>query len=969
MRMSHRYSRYFILLTLGLFTFGAVAETADIIEEIVVTGSYIKRSTADSPSPLSVVTREDMDAIGMVEIKDIVATMTYQSGNIGQSNVYNGGDSGTGNTNVNLRNLGMGSTLVLVNGKRTAPASNDLSGNGYVDLSNLVPAIALQRVEVVKDGSSALYGSDAVAGVVNFITRDSYEGTEIQVDYSTDDETGNQNDLLVSAILGIAGDRGYMMVSGSYLDRDPLQNYDRRDDFGKSGISSFGQPGRYVPLGAIVANPNPLNPAGSTSFGEGADLDCELAVDGSGTGTLGVFNGQCLYDFSSFFPLVAEQTQAKLFGGGEYEISDTMRVYGDFGFSFNRYLRQNSLFPDVTFAIVPTSSPGLINDANRRGIQPVPLLALQRMMGGHFGVPFADRPIDTQTRTDRDSYRFTLGTEIDFDFGNGSWSGDFSVTSSLARVNNRTRSDTITSKTDLAYVGLGGPGCNSVSGIAGSGNLGMGDCFYYNPFASSNFKPDGSPQDDILLMNPDSLLQWMAGEIMSMYEYRQVVYDVVITGDVLDMPAGTLQMAFGYQRREDEAFLDGDKTSNDNDFKFILGFKDYEGHLTTNAVFVEFAVPVSDTVDLQLAARYEEFDEIGESTTNPKITALWRPVDGLTLRASAGTSFRVGSILQLFGSSTSLLNTNDPFSGTGGLAFRPSITEGNSNLTPEESFVWNIGLSWVAQDGPLEGFSVDFDYFNVTYDDLLTREGHQDLVNKDNASRCPNGFNDDLLAGPLCGAIDTDGDGLNEIYSIGPGLPDKVIRRPDGQFTRTEASYLNAQELETSGIDLTLGYQVSTESLGDLRFQLATSYTLEYDLTDPDGVKIDGVGSRNANNSIGHTLPEYKINGSVFWYKDRHAAVLMARYIDGYVDDLPQSAVRGQFIGMHPTIDSFLTIDLQYTYSLPETFFMADGSAITFGVRNIANERPPKMNTDGAFDPFTHDPRGRMFYVRGRMAL
>ena len=283
MKISNRYSRYFILLILGLFTFGAFAATDETIEEIVVTGSYIKRNTADSPSPLSVINREDMDAIGAVEIKDVVATMTYQSGNIAQSNVYNGGDSSTGNTNINLRNLGMGSTLVLVNSKRNAPANQDLNGNGYVDLSNLVPGIALERVEVVKDGASALYGSDAIAGVVNFITRNNFEGMELQFDYSEDDETGNQTDMLVSAIMGIVGDRGSAMISGSYLDRDPLQNYDRRDDFGMSGISSFGQPGRYVPLGAIVSNPNPLNPAGSTIFGEGADPDCALAVDGSGT--------------------------------------------------------------------------------------------------------------------------------------------------------------------------------------------------------------------------------------------------------------------------------------------------------------------------------------------------------------------------------------------------------------------------------------------------------------------------------------------------------------------------------------------------------------------------------------------------------------------------------------------------------------------------------------------------------------
>ena len=520
MQNENRLARLGVLLISAVFAFGAIAESE--IEEVIVTGSYIKRSTADSPSPLSVINREELDAIGAVEIKDIIATMTYQSGNIANSNVYSGGDSGTGNSNVNLRNLGMGSTLVLLNGKRSAPATTDNSGNGYVDLSQLIPGIALERVEIVKDGASALYGSDAIAGVVNFITRQSFEGVEIQIDYAVDDETGNQVDLLYQGIIGVQGDRGNMVVSASYLDRDPLQYFDRRDDFGASGISTFGQPGRYVPLGAIVANPNPLNPAGSTSFGPGADLDCNLAIDGTGTGTLGTNESGsiCLYDFSSFFPLVAEQTQAKLFGTGEYEVTDNLRVYGEFGFSFNQYYRQNSLFPDVTFAVVPLDSPGLINDANRRGVNPVPYLALQRLMGGNIETPFSERPIDTQSRFERNSYRYQFGTNIDFDFGNGSWSGDFSVTQSLTRTSARTRSDTITSKTNLAFDGRGGPLCDAVSGVRGSGNAGTGDCFFYNPFASSRFKPDGSAQDDILLINPDELLQWMAGEIISIEEYK-----------------------------------------------------------------------------------------------------------------------------------------------------------------------------------------------------------------------------------------------------------------------------------------------------------------------------------------------------------------------------------------------------------------------------------------------------------------
>jgi outer membrane receptor for ferrienterochelin and colicin len=136
--------------------------------------------------------------------------MTFNSGSIGGSaTAFAGGDNSTGNANVNLRNLGSGATLVLVNGKRNVNTSSDNIGSGYVDLEGLIPNIALERVEVVKDGSSALYGSDAIAGVVNFITRRNFEGFELQYDYAEDSQTGQQQDNLISAILGVSSDRGH----------------------------------------------------------------------------------------------------------------------------------------------------------------------------------------------------------------------------------------------------------------------------------------------------------------------------------------------------------------------------------------------------------------------------------------------------------------------------------------------------------------------------------------------------------------------------------------------------------------------------------------------------------------------------------------------------------------------------------------------------------------------------------------
>ena len=184
------------VMPLALAISAASAQAApaqEQVEEVVVTGSYIKREAADSPNPLSVIDRATIDQLGAVTVSDVVNNMTFNSGSIGSTNAFSGGDNSTGNTSVNLRNLGLGSTLVLINGKRSVATNNDNSGNNYVDLGGIVPNIALERVEVVKDGSSALYGSDAVAGVVNFITRENFTGFEAQVDYQQDDESGEHH--------------------------------------------------------------------------------------------------------------------------------------------------------------------------------------------------------------------------------------------------------------------------------------------------------------------------------------------------------------------------------------------------------------------------------------------------------------------------------------------------------------------------------------------------------------------------------------------------------------------------------------------------------------------------------------------------------------------------------------------------------------------------------------------------------
>lgn len=984
----------------GFTAAGAVcAEPRDEqIEEIVVTGSHLKRESRDFASPLTVLGRDDLDVTGATDIKEIIRNLSFNSGSLGVSATnWAGDDSSTGNASVNLRNLGNGATLVLINGRRTVSTSFDNSGSSYVDVQGLVPNIALERIEVVKDGASALYGSDAVAGVVNFITRRGFTGVELQADFSSDDETHEQQDLLFSGLAGMDGEWGYLNLAASYLDRGELTFADRFDRFGRSGLSSFGQPGRYVPQipaqGATPVASNYWWPQGGADPGHFSgslpDPECEkAAADDGPMGTLGLhpdFNHICVYDYSSFFALVRPEEQVKFHADGSLFPAQNMEIYGSFSYSEQESSRGNSLYPDVRYVIVPEHHFGLQLDAARRGFEPVPYQALQRILGGAIDTPEEDRPISTVSTTRRENLRALLGLQSDFNLAGQDWTLDTGLVWSRNQLDLNWPVDTLTSRMDLAFAGLGGPECDPRTGSPGSGNLGTGACYYYNSFQTSVYDPvtgerwntaDNSPwaADPRLSVaeaarkyrNPAELLRWTQGAYITDAELEQVVFDLLLSGDAVDMPNGPLGLALGFQYREDEARFDYDDEANAFNFTFLTGDRDWDNRLSSWSVFAEALAPLTGWAELTLAGRYESFEQLGRDTFDPKLSLLLRPHDSLSLRASWGTSFRAGSLLQTGGSRTLFLNSSDPFSNAPGLAYRASAATGNPELKPEQAEVFNAGFSWNPA-GLLDGLSLDVDYYRYDYSDLIVREGHQELIDRDNASRCPGGLNDDPANGPLCGSWDLDGDGIVTVYSIGPGLPDKVIRREDGYLVRSEASYFNAHSLESSGIDLALAYARDVTGAGFFRASLDLSYTLEYDIVLANGEKIKGVGSRNAGNSIGRPMPRYRANAGLNWQRGRHDVFLNLRYIHSYKDDTPQSAFLGAYIGYAETIDSMTTVDLQYRLELPTLTARQKASHLTLGVKNLLNEGPPLVNVDGAYDYYTHDPRGRIFYARYRM--
>ena len=978
------------------------AEEDAVIEEVVVTGSYLKRNAADSPSPLSIVSSADIEDIGAADAAEVIASMPWNSGSQTRAATFQG-EGADGRMSMNLRNLGNGATLPLVNGRRQAPSWYNGRGNASTNINALVPTIAIERIEVVKDGASALYGSDAVAGVVNFITKRDFEGFDVTYQYTSDENTGQGTTGTLSMLWGVQGDRGGIIASASTMDRGEINVADDYERFGGSTLSSTGQPGRLLPIAGqtITWAAHGLNPgqqvgandettlnnlpraADGSSYGQ-ADVNCEDAAAftrGNG-GALANFANRCVYDYGSFFSIQAAEKLQNMFVAGHYDVTDNVTANFEFASNSSEFNRLNSLNPNAPALTIPTGThyvdgngdvqfapnPGSVEDAFRRGIEPINYANLTRLLGytaEQNGT--AIRPVKTFTDVNRSDQRMFFGIEWDTEFMGNPWVVTLNATASdhvsqVAQVQ-----DTLSSHMELALNGWGGPNCDITTGVPGSGNtayaasggdFGAGACYFFNPFGNSAWERDGSQgYSNGELTNPPELYEWLIGRASSDSDYGQRVFDVIAAGDLFDTASGPVGLAVGVQRRIDTGQVVVDSSLTSDNLDFVYGADDWKGTLTTTAVFAELAIPLGDMIELNVAARYEEFDEIGEDTVDPKASIIFRPTDSLTLRASAGSSFRVPSLLQSFGALTTVANQADLVGGT---TFKPSISFGNPNVKPESADNMNFGLSWIPQDGILEGLSVDVDYYNYEYSDIITRENSAALLAADNAIiQAYADANDVTLA---VAATDS------------ARNFDQVIRNSSGILLRLLPNFSNADSAEVSGVDVTSSYRFDN-SWGNWSVGLQAAWIGTYDVK-VGGTTFDAVGSYNFTTPVARPLPEWKINGTLSWSMDEHRVFVLARYIDEVDEDIPAgtagffkavTAIAGNTDTANDMadgkIDSMLTVDVQYNYNFGELAFLSD-SNVTVGLQNIFDERPPIVSYVTAYDPTLHDGRGRMLFLR-----
>ena len=861
------------------------------LEEILITGSYIPRKTQlDQPTPIAIISSGQINDIGAKRISDITRTLTINTG--AENNVDAFTQNATeGTSNVNLRGLGVGSTLVLLNGHRqTVAGTQNNQGVAFVDTAALIPLIAIDQVEVLKDGAAALYGSDAVAGVVNFKTRSNFSGAEVSVDYQTL-TNGGKGQLLVQGIHGIQfEDRGGMVAAISYLRQEQLTTEDRRlSAFGIDDVSALGGPGTFfffgIPdgMGGTLA-PTPIIDPGCAAQG---GIPAVAVPNALGPG---LDAGTCNFDFGRYYQIVPKEERINAYFESNYRLFESVNWHSEFTFAMNDASRlQSPSFPILTFPTVPSDHP---NDPFPDAFDAFPRAFFGRLIG--YDGPAAVQNSNSVTLRASTGFDGKIGDKVSYDL-NYAFSRNDRVYSAL---------DQLGTRVTLGLNGLGGPGCDPLTGTPG-----VGPCQYLNPYSSSRTTAPNSPE----------LLDWMTARQINDTTADLHVVDLVLTSPLYESDDLTIAAAAGWQYRRARQTTDWNDQSNDEDFVFILGNQDFDGVIEVSAAFVEASVDIFDRINLQVAGRYEGYFGGFGSTFDPKVAARVKIIDQIALRGSFSTSFKAPGIFQAFGGGTSLQQVTDPLNGA--TAFAAVTSSGNPDLDPEQSVNFNIGTTIQ----PVDGLNIDFDFWSFDFSDVITQENPQAKVNNN------------------------------------PQNPDVVVRAGSdtGPILRVLVDFVNATSVVTRGMDLTAQYRISTP-VGYVIPSLSGTYILTYDIDDPNVGNIDGAGRLNFEN-FGTSTPRLRFNAGLAWLYDEHTLNVFVRHVGSYEDvQVRRTAPDGTV----PTvdIDAFTTLDAQYRFAIDGLFSATDSLSLTIGGINLLDQDPPRVAINGGYDSKAADPRGRTLY-------
>jgi outer membrane receptor protein involved in Fe transport len=949
-RVQNRSLSLAAAVSLTLLTSQINAQERQQTEEIIVTGSYIKRDTFDAPSPTEVIDSTTIAESGAPTIGNFIRDLTFTQNTDVVANVLGtqDGQQDSNSANFNIRGLGVGSTLTLFDGRRIVDPGS---------VGSVVPELAMQRFEVVLDGGAALYGTDAVAGVVNIIPVKKFNGFKTRAYYNQDeDNTFHQPkySLLAGTTFFEALD---VVVAADYSKKTALYRAERPEYLRIDNDSSnSGNPGTYTRLVNGVPGTLYRDPACGT-FNQGWE---DHGMQGSfPSGTRSATSATtCFFEYGQYQDYARPAEDTNVYLSAVYAITDKI----DLEFQANGDWRTSTLITSPSTALTANNTK-LTVPVNNPGNESGSVLRIGGTGGSgwrpftHYGTlpSYLDHRGANSTDYDYTTDRYKLG--LTYDFGDTSWSGETWVSTQTTRTRINGYAP-LMSRMQAALNGQGGPNGNEFWNPFGNSDPRAG--VVTNPTTGAVISTGYNPSR----ANSQQLIDWLWVPDVNDSEREELRFvESIVTGELFDLPSGALSMAFGLQVRElERTERDGPAAARRDDYNTDIFLVPNGTSVTYNevrAAFAEFSVPILDNLTMQIAGRHEEFVDLDLKATSPKVAVRYEPFNSLAFRASYGEGFLAPTPNQVLVESSpscaEVFTGTDPFHGTS-IAGSSSCINGNPTLHPEESEIYNIGLSWeVIAD--LE-FSLDFQH--IEYTDRILQLTATDLLNRDFANFVA--ANSANFATPGTYNRNAAGDAALRDAWFSSGMDSQITRGtltngifPLVSVTRT---FENLSSNEVDVFDAKVKYSFDVGDFGYFSTQLSSTYYSKYEYTGFDKKTADAVGLQNGQTNLAPPLPQWKHNFRTAWTLGNHNAAMAAKYSDGVKFD---NAVTP---GVTPPdrISSYTTFDVRYGYTFDDVFSIGKLD-VAIGSSNVTDAKPDRLPIIGGLETRLGDPFGRQYYA------
>lgn len=878
------------------------------LEAFTVTGSNIKGIDTEKTLPVTVVTAEDFAEAGYGTISEFIEALPFST-NLAINDAETGPNGARGDVaTINLRNLGAGRTLVLLNGRRMA-AYGVTPGTPPVQFVNvnMIPRAAVKRVEVLRDGASAIYGSDAIGGVVNWILHDNFSGYDTSLRYAWDNTTIRELDFSASTGVTFNEGKSNLGVFFSYYDREGVTAADRPYAADSDKRPYVGAPwdsvnaynrnsssGPYGRFTAVTDSGSSVSVPGVTSSNGQFHYNPDTGARGTGAGPTAYYN------FQPNTTLIPDTTRYNLIATFEHELSEQLTFFGEF-------LYYESLSAGYTDSIpVSSGTDGVIISKNN----------YYNPVGVNSGVATPRdvlirnfRVLDAGLRTyetDSDSYRFLGGLRGELPWDSWTWeTGLLHMRGHAYQVNGGHISQSkfeqqLALNTPNAYNPFGPPGSNTAAQV--------------DPFVISIWD-DG------------------VGKTTSL--------DARASGEIYQLSGGAVSLGFGGEYRKESMKQRNDPYGLADDVIAQSEQMDVDASRDLYATFVEISVPlVSDknrrpgleSLNFRAAARYESYKDF--DALKPGVGLDYRPIDWFMVRASYNEGFRAPSVVELFTPAIGRRSEGfidparpgQPDSATN--ITKRIVAGGNPLLNPEESESRNIGV--VIEVPGVKGLTLFGDYFRIKQFNQIDNTDAQDELELD-------------------AALWANGGGNNPLVIRAARTPDDVAAGIPGVLVEVISTYQNRSLREIHGFDVGFDYRSPATRVGRFGLKADVSYTNKLITIDEQGNFAD-LMRINGN-------PRFKGTATLTWKLNGWSASVSERVIDDYLASNTYSAA-----GQRRIVDQYWVTNANVGYAFSEGTLK--GLRLRVGMNNVFNEYPPfyPASSSGYSSDYS-DPRGRMTYV------